>query len=390
MKAAVKHIWFVLIFWGAMSLCQPCYAQDPAVESIGEFGTIDWINQKIVSIGIGSPPKKYIGTPQERPLALRAAITDARRNLLEVIKGVHIDSKTQVENYMIRDETVVSKVKGILNNAVVESYRYLYDGTVEATVSMPLTGQIGEILIRMATQPQDAYGETLPANELESRVYLLENRVRTLEDKLSHLGRVTFEQKEVKQLFKKDTKAWADYTDDRSFMIKAGYETDRKLVYLKKKLDQQEASLKVLSEKLEEMSKRPSSLEPSTGQALPKITSSKPKPIVMYSGLVIDARKTNFRPCLKPGIYSQGKLVYPGGYINMQKAVRTGLVWYYRSISRAQQSDRIGSLPYTVKALGTWKGRRSLEIDTTSYDTLKPFIDMQDSFMSACKVVIVF
>lgn len=390
MKSILKYIWFALVLWGALSLGQSTYAQDPAIEKIGESGAIDWVAQKVIAKGTGASPAKYIGTPQARPLALRAAITDARRNLLEVIKGVHIDSTTQVENYMIKDEKIVSRVKGVLNNAPVEKYQYLSDGTVEAMVSMPLTGQMGEILMGMTTQSQPKASITMQSQEEWSRrLFLLESRVKVLEEKIARLDEISIEQKQLIQLFREVVRVWTEYMVEKPFIMNADYGTERKLNYLKKKLDEQDVRLKVLSERLDEISMRLSSEKPSVTKMLPK-TKDKPKPAVMYTGLVIDARQTNFRPCLKPEVYSQGKLVYPGEYINMQQAVRNGIVRYYRDVGRAQQSARIGTLPYTVKAMGTWKGKRSLDIDAKSYELLKPFIEMPESFMNDCKVVIVF
>ncbi len=40
-------------------------------------------------------------------LAERAAVVDARRNLLEIIKGVYITSETVVEDYMVSSDIVV-------------------------------------------------------------------------------------------------------------------------------------------------------------------------------------------------------------------------------------------------------------------------------------------
>jgi len=390
MKSIVRCMGFSLVLWSVFFFCQPAYAQDPALEKIGDSGTIDWISQKVVAKGIGASPAKYIGTPQARPLALRAAVTDARRNLLEVVKGVHIDSTTQVENYMIKDEKIVARVKGVLKNAPVEKYEYLSDGTVEAVVSMPLTGQMGEILIGLTAQPQTKISKTMSGREDWSRrLYLLENRVKALENKLDRLNQTSMEQDQIIQLLKEAVQVWAAYTVEKPFIMNADYGTERKLAYLKNKLDEQDARLRDLSTRIDEISMRLSPAKPTVTTMIPK-TTEKTKPAVMYTGLVIDARQTNFRPCLKPEVYSQGNLIYPGEYINMRLAVRGGIVRYYRNIGRAQQSDRIGVRPYTIKAKGVWKGKRSLEIDAKSYDMLKLFIDMPESFMSDCKVVIVF
>ncbi len=390
MKSIKRCMGFSLVLWGVFFLYQPSYAQDPAIEKVGDSGTIDWLAQKVSAKGIGASPAKYIGTPQARPLALRAAVTDARRNLLEVVKGVHIDSTTRVENYMIKDEEIVSRVKGVLKNAPVEKYQYMSDGTVEAVVSMPLTGQMGEILIGMTTPPQTRFSGSEPGSEnLPRRLYLLENRVKALEEKLNRLHQTSMQQDQIMQLLMEVVQVWVAYADEKPFIMNADYGTERKLAYLKKKLDEQEMRLRDLSARLDEISTRLSPTKPTGTATFPQAT-EKPQPAVMYTGLVIDARQTNFRPCLKPEVYSLGELIYPGGYINRQLAVRGGIVRYYRNIGSAQQSDRIGIRPYTIKAKGIWKGERSLEIDAKSYDMLRPFMAMPESFMSDCKVVIVF
>ena len=389
MKSGVKYRWLALIVAGTLFFWQPCQAQNPAMERVGDKGTIDWVGQKVIAKGIGAPPQKYYGKPQARPLALRAAITDARRNLLEVIKGVHIDSITQVHNYMVRDDTIISRVQGIVQNSSVNDKQYMSDGTVEVVVSMPLTGPLGEELINIASQPPGPAAGVLPSQEVDARIRGLEDRVRALEDKLAGLKQINYQQEEMILLFKRFVEAWMDYTASRPMMIQAGYASEDKLANLNKKFDDQEARLAALASRLDKMTGRLSKLE-SAAQPAPPIKAAKSKTKVIYSGLVIDARKTGFRPCLKPEIFAKGELLYPGDYIDMQKVVRQGYVRYYRQIGRAQQSGRVGKLPYTINAKGTWKGKRSLEVGGKAYSTLKPIMDVPDAFLATGKVVIVF
>jgi uncharacterized coiled-coil protein SlyX len=389
MKAGVKYRWLALIVAGTLFLWQPCQAQNPAMERVGDHGTIDWVGQKVIAKGIGAPPQKYYGKPQARPLALRAAITDARRNLLEVIKGVHIDSITQVHNYMVQDDTIISRVQGIVQNSSVNDKQYMSDGTVEVVVSMPLTGPLGEELINIASQPPGPAAGVLPSQEVDARIRGLEDRVRALEDKLAGLKQINYQQEEMILLFKRFVEAWMDYTASRPMMIQAGYASEDKLANLNKKFDDQESRLAALASRLDKMTGRLSKLE-SAAQPAPLIKAAKSKTEVIYSGLVIDARKTGFRPCLKPEIFAKGELLYPGDYIDMPKVVRQGYVRYYRQIGRAQQSERVGKLPYTINAKGTWKGKRSLEVGGKAYSTLKPIMDVPDAFLATGKVVIVF
>jgi len=391
MKSGVKYVWPILIIVGTLFFWQPGYARNFALERVGDHGSIDWVGQKVIAKGIGAPPEKYYGKPQARPLAQRAAITDARRNLLEVIKGVHIDSTTIVNNYMVKDETIVSRVQGIIQNSKVDDIQYMSDGTVEAVVSMPLTGQLGETLIQMAAQPPRRAPETLPMPDVEARIRRLEDRVRELENKLSGLKQITHEQEQMILLFKQFVAAWLDYTANRPVMIQAAeYASEDKLIDLKKKLEEQEFRLASLTTRLNEMAGRLSKLETAGVKPAPATAAVKSKTGDIYSGLVIDARKTGFRPCLKPEIFAKGKLIYPGEYVDMQTAVRKGYVRYYRKVGRAQQSARVGKLPYTIIAKGTWKGKRNLEVSGEAYSTLKPLMDVPGNFLATCKVVVVF
>jgi uncharacterized coiled-coil protein SlyX len=386
MKTGVKYVWLVLIIVGTLFFWQPGHAQNPALEKVGDHGSIDWVAQKVVAKGVGAPPQKYYGKPQARPLAQRAAITDARRNLLEVIKGVHVDSTTVVNNWMVKDDAIVTRVQGLIQNSRVDNIQYMSDGTVEAVISMPLSGQLGEALIQMTLQPP---GAAPGAANVEARIRQLEYRVKSLENKLSGLKQITHEQEQMILFFRQFVTAWLDYTASHPVMVQAAqYGAEDKFAGLKKKLEDQEARLASLSTRLEEMAGRLSRLESTGAKPAPAVVKAKTEDI--YSGLVIDARKTGFRPCLKPEIFAKGKLVYPGGYVDMKTAVRKGYVRYYRQIGRAQQSARVGKLPYTINAKGTWKGKRNLEIGGKAYGTLKPLMDVPGNFLATCKVVIVF
>lgn len=345
MKMAMKYSCSTMAFAFALLISLSCYAQDPAVEHVGDFGAINWLEQRIIATGIGVVPEKYYGMPQARPLAQRAAVTDARRNLLEVLKGVYIDSTTRVENFMLKDDSIVASVKGVIKSSNIDGYKIMPDGTVEAAVSLPLTGQMGQILTRAAMQPQTRPEVSLTRRDLERRIRLLENRIMAIENILKDF--------------------------DHAALIK--------------KQKEQELRINALADRFDNMDKKPPEKK-----ASPKTKMVKPQLPTMYSGLIIDARQTDFKPCLKPEIYGQGNLIYPGEYVKMKKAVLHGFVRYYRKISQAQLSPRVGSLPYIIKSIGTPQGNRSLEIGEEEYRNLLSFIEVPDSFMSNCNVVVVF
>ncbi len=135
-----------LILW----VVTPGYTADTTLEAVGDFGSIDWVSHKLIATGIGVAPSNAPNRMKAKALAQRAAIVVAQRNLMEVIKGVHIDSTTVVEDFMVVNDTVATKVKGILTSAGVESLRVLDDNSIEVTMSIPLKGELAETLLQMS------------------------------------------------------------------------------------------------------------------------------------------------------------------------------------------------------------------------------------------------
>jgi hypothetical protein len=114
---------------------------------MGDKGVINWTDGYIEAVGIGAPPQRYIGTPQARPNALRAAQVDAYRNLLEVVNGVRVDSTTTIRDFAVESDVINTQVQGVVKGAKVLKQEYLSDGTVEVTVRMPLSGNFASVII---------------------------------------------------------------------------------------------------------------------------------------------------------------------------------------------------------------------------------------------------
>jgi hypothetical protein len=109
-------------------------------EQVGDKGLVNYEEGYIEAVGTGAPPEKYYGKPNARPMALRAAQVDAYRNLLEVTKGVQINSQTTVKDFVTESDVINAEVSGLVKGAKVMNKEYLSDGTVEVTVRMPLSG----------------------------------------------------------------------------------------------------------------------------------------------------------------------------------------------------------------------------------------------------------
>jgi len=122
-----------------------------AVESF-ENGKIDWTTGVGSAIGIGAPPPKPVNMAQARAMAKRAAVIVARRNLLEIIKGVRIDSLTLVKDFVVQSDIIRNQVDGYLERSQVVDIAYMSDGSVEATVAMNLRGGFSNLMLPKSIQ----------------------------------------------------------------------------------------------------------------------------------------------------------------------------------------------------------------------------------------------
>jgi len=155
----VKRVAVVLaglsLLYGAQAQAQ-IVAPGEAIERAGS-GKINWTGGWIETTGLGAPPAK---TPagQARAMAQRAAHVVALRNLLEIVKGVRVDSATLVENYMVTSDVIKTQVSGFVKGAQITKTDFQTDGGVEVTVRMPLWGTdslITAFMNEKSVKPQD-------------------------------------------------------------------------------------------------------------------------------------------------------------------------------------------------------------------------------------------
>lgn len=365
------------------------HAADLSREQVSEYGFIDWLNQKVYATGVGIAPQDKENPTQAKSLAYRAAVVVAQRNLLEVIKGVHIDSETLVGKRIVTDDKIVSKIQGIIRFSSIESSQVLEDNAVSVTLSMPLSGRMGEVLVPVI-EGAGIPPALPPSRDLADRLLHLESRVTALENQLSRLNEVSMEQKSVIHLLTYLLEAWQHDTDRKARILQAGFASDEETASLRRQMNEQEKQMASMAIHLNDLARRLADLEKG-----PESEKTSPKPKTQttahpYTGLIVDARDTGFKPSLRPELFHQGELIYPGSYLNLPDAVRNGYVRYYDNRFHAQQSERAGALPYATKATGTYGGDRGLSIDEETSRMLKAVLQDPDNFLVQCRVVIIF
>jgi len=131
----------ILLLFTGVGFCQDKVSISEWVDKVGQ-GSVNWSAGYLEAVGIGAPPDKYIGRPNARPMARRAAVVAAQRNLLEITKGVQVDSATSVKDFMVESDVINTKVEGLVKGAQVVKTDYMSDGTVEVTLRMPLYGGV--------------------------------------------------------------------------------------------------------------------------------------------------------------------------------------------------------------------------------------------------------
>lgn len=110
----------------------------PVVEKAGK-GSINWTKQYIEVTGTGIINNERFKIPaQARVAAQRAAVVDAQRNLLEIAKGVEVNSETTVKDLMLESDVVTTRINGIVKGAEQVGKPVEKDGAVTVTMRMPL------------------------------------------------------------------------------------------------------------------------------------------------------------------------------------------------------------------------------------------------------------
>lgn len=123
----------------------PCHAADvPVGISVEQAakGGVNWMkgaNSYIEAVGVG-----LLG--ENGPsLAHRAAVMDAQRNLLEIIKGVSVNSESTMEDLYVTSDIVKTKVEGVLKGAQIVEEGQNLDGSYYVKMRVPLYGSTSSL-----------------------------------------------------------------------------------------------------------------------------------------------------------------------------------------------------------------------------------------------------
>ena len=116
-------------------------------------GGVDWDQAVIRAEGAGVAPATAYNSVQARLMARRAAIVDAYRQLAEQIKGVNVDATTTVQNMMMTNDTVTTKVSALVQGARIVDDKVLPEGGYSVTLQVPVFGVSNSIASAVLDRP---------------------------------------------------------------------------------------------------------------------------------------------------------------------------------------------------------------------------------------------
>ncbi|MBM4122612.1 MAG: hypothetical protein FJ249_08470 [Nitrospira sp.] len=265
-------------------------ADGEAVETVGS-GTVNWTTGLVTATGVGAPPAKAVNPAQARAMAERAAYSAAVRNLLETVKGVRVDSAVLVENMVVANDVIKTRVTGLVKGARQLKVEHQPDGMVEVTVAVSLTGELVDVVLpKEFGRPVSGLEPTVPAKPAP----------RPLPPSPP--------------------------------------------------VSSPERAPSPPTPTAPSPALPPSPPPPPAAAPAPPAPSSQAAP--SYTGLIVDARGLNLKPALAPRLLDdQGKELYAGGILTREQAVEAGVAGYAKDMVAGSRQSRVTDNPLIVKGV---------------------------------------
>ncbi len=153
MKIKMRFSWLVVL----CLLCVPAVGLSQEAGEVTEgdikmdkldHGQVNWSKRVIRATGYGAPDLKAPNVAVARLGAERVAEMDAKRNILETLKGVRIESDVTINNEIVTSSKMRSKIAGVVRNYRITDRKYYSDGGVSLVVEMSLDGKLATTLLK--------------------------------------------------------------------------------------------------------------------------------------------------------------------------------------------------------------------------------------------------
>ena len=325
-----------------------------AVEIVSS-GKINWTVGVITATGIGAPPAQPANAAQARAMAERAAFVVALRNLLEIVKGVRVDSESVVENFMVKSDVIRTRVDGTVKGARIVKTQYLSDGSVEVQVSMPLKGALLDALVpENFGRPAGAPVPQKPAPQPAKPAIPSPPSQKPAEP--------------VKPLPSTPVPAAPEKKPEPT-----------------KPAPPPAAAKPEKKPEPQQQPEPPKPVAPSEGEITAAFKGG------TATGLVIDGRGLGLRPALLPKIVDpQGQELYVGQVVPRTNAVEQGVAGYAKDVNAAANNFRVTDNPAVIRGLrASGTARTDVVVGQADAQTLRQ-LGSKGEFLQNCRVIIVY
>ena len=135
----------LLFFLGLLLVPSPSSAEI-YIERFGN-GKIDWSNGVVEAVGVAAPPLEAASAAQARAVAVQQATSLARKNMLEILRTLRIDSKHLAKDMVLKNGSFDQTVKDLLYHSEELETSFLPDSRVSTSVTVCIRGSLSDLLL---------------------------------------------------------------------------------------------------------------------------------------------------------------------------------------------------------------------------------------------------
>ncbi|MCX7943766.1 MAG: hypothetical protein N2746_04590 [Deltaproteobacteria bacterium] len=151
----MKYIVLMLLVTTCLYAQTNTITDEQVVQKVGH-GQVNWTNKVIVVTGSAAPNLKGgITAAQVRLQTERAAELDAYRKILEIVKGVRVDSSWTIGDLMQSVPEVKTSVEGVIRGMKRIDTKYYSDGGVDVIVQVNLEGMMASTTAKEIVKKQE-------------------------------------------------------------------------------------------------------------------------------------------------------------------------------------------------------------------------------------------
>ncbi len=379
------------------------------IEKFKNEASMNWATKALRVKGNGFGPE-IAELGRRKILAKRAALLDAYRNLIEVVKGIQVTSCSSVEDMMVQSDWIKAKAGGMVKGMKVQEVIYANDGGCEVTVEVDIDKD-GRFLLTALNTGEVMMIDIYPKVDwvaLQKKTKDIQRKYNSLLAAFRRKGKELTQANQQLARMEERLKA-ADNTESqlKAQLVSAEKELEKtkhivnelnsRLIILEIKLTKNEKELEMtrtfLSEKKKELDKlsdeiakysdaalvamldrerllgyihRIKEIQRETGKRLERFSPPEPhepkkrghsnEPDYAdqknYTGLLVDARGLNLKPALAPTILNEREEeMYGIGIIPAEVSGGAIVDYLAGSIERAKKYKKIAHHPLVVKGI---------------------------------------